>query len=210
MFSSIHQFLIFFPEGFQGFALPLSQRQDIINLIGEKAEYLAFVFCMVDRLTFDETVFNWTEPLPQNATFTLTSRPELGRFSMTLDKEQWLDFTELTLSDWMEQVEGAASKPNPIFLWKQGQAYSYRRYAYQKMSKILAAERVPRLSRVAPEMVKAVMATETMETQTLVQMRTPPMSQAASDALAALRAAGLAIPEDFSPQPFEECMRQGI
>ena len=38
-----------------------------------------------------------------------TSRPELGRFKIPLEsKEEWLDFLELTLADWLEQVEGAA------------------------------------------------------------------------------------------------------
>jgi len=33
------------------------------------------------------------------------------------------------------------------------------------------------------------------------------MSQAATDALAALRAAGENIPEDLSPRPLEECVQ---
>ena len=36
------------------------------------------------------------------------ARDELGRFLIPLqNEEEWLDFLELTLSDWLEQVEGA-------------------------------------------------------------------------------------------------------
>lgn len=114
-------------EGFQGFSLPLSQRKVVRALIGERAEKLAFVFCMVDRASFDSTVFAWHETVPNDTTFRLRARPELGRFEMELNKEEWLDFTELTLADWLEQVEGASAKPNQFFLWEEGEAYSYRR-----------------------------------------------------------------------------------
>lgn len=110
---------IYGTEGFQGFALPLSERSTIKDLIGVKAEKLAFVFCMVDRSTVDETVFDWNKEDMASNTFSYNfrSRPELGRFRITLTKEEWLDFLELSLADWLEQVEGAATTANPIFLW---------------------------------------------------------------------------------------------
>ena len=40
---------IYGTEGFQGFCLPLSYRSDIRALIGEEAELLCWIFCMVDR-----------------------------------------------------------------------------------------------------------------------------------------------------------------
>ena len=200
---------IYGTEGFQGFSLPLSERQAIRNLIGSKAEYLAFVFCMLDRSTLDETIFAWDENNrpPANHTFILKARPELGRFPLTLTKEEWLDFIELTLADWLEQVEGAAEKANPTYFWEVGQAYVYRRTAYKRMSELLAVERAPRLTKVAPAMWEAVMATESPESRHLVQMRTPPMSTAAAVAWSALRASGAEdIPESFAPQPMAaEC-----
>jgi hypothetical protein len=207
---------IYGTEGFQGFALPLSERSAIQNMIGTKAEKLCFVFCMVDRSTLDQTVFEWDKKKnekhqkytantnDESSTFTLRARPELGRFDMVLDKEEWLDFVELTLADWLEQVEGAATKPSELFLWKTGEAYSYRRLAYRKMSELLAVERSPRLQLVAPAMLEAVMATEAPETRQLVQPRTPPVSKAAADALDALRANGETIPQDLSPQPMTQ------
>jgi len=204
---------IYGTEGFQGFALPLTERSTIQALIGEQAEKLCFVFCMVDRSTLDHTVFQYlnhqytatastaknSDPINQN--FTLHARPELGRFPMQLTRQEWLDFIELTLADWMEQVEGAAQKPSDLFLWETGEAYAYRRNAYYAMSRLLAAERPDRLARVVPAMVEAVYATESPHTRHLLQPLTPPVSSAAAAAFAALRAAGEPIPEDLAPQP---------
>jgi hypothetical protein len=207
---------IYGTEGFQGFSLPLSQRDAVRSLIGSKAEKLAFIFCMLDRSTFDETVFAWSMEEQGNnnnnnssdsSRFQVRARPELGRFSMELNKEEWLDFAELTLADWLEQVEGAAAKPNNLYGWEMGQSYAYRRTAYQKMSRILAVERAPRLTDMAPRMYQQVMETEGVDTRNLVQMRTPPQSQAAIDALAALRAAGEPIPESLAPKSLEECIQ---
>ena len=201
---------IYGTEGFQGFALPLSERPVIQELIGEKAEYLAFLFCMVDRLTLDETVLAWqphsnnnaTHVKTTNKTYTLRSRPELGRFEMSLAHDEWLDFITLTLADWMEQVEGAALKVNPVFHWQIGHAYAYRRRAYQRMAMILQDERN---WTVASTMYEAVMATEDESTRQLVQPQTPPMSAAAETALQALHAVGqITLPDNWAPQMEEE------
>ena len=191
---------IYGTEGFQGFSLPLSERAAIRDIIGPQAEKLCFIFCMLDRSTLDQTVFEW-QPGQLKENYTLYARPELGRFPLELNQEEWLDFVELTLTDWLEQVEGAASKPSDIYFWNKGEAYCYRRDAYLKMSQILATERASRLKEVAPAMYEAVMGTESPETRHLVQPRTPPHSQAAERAFAALRAIGEDIPESFAPQP---------
>ena len=196
---------IYGTEGFQGFSLPLSERLAIKSLIGIKAEKLAFVFCMVDRYTVDEIVFEWkNKNLASNTSiYHLRSRPELGRFQIYLTKEEWLDFIELSLADWLEQVEGAATKANPLFLWKKGEAYAYRRLAYQKMNEILSVERNERLGSKPRETLGAVMSTEPQETRHLVQARNPPVSEAAALALDALRANGEPIPLNLSPQPIK-------
>jgi len=196
---------IYGTEGFQGFSLPLSERSAIQELIGNKAEKLAFVFCMVDRTTMDDTVFDWKEEdaASNNTTiiYNFRSRPELGRFKISLTKEEWLDFLELSLADWLEQVEGAATKANPFFVWKAGEAYAYRRLAYRKMNEILSVERRERLGSKPTETLEAIMSTEAPETRHLVQARTPPVSDAAALALDALRANGEHIPIDLTPQP---------
>jgi hypothetical protein len=199
---------IYGTEGFQGFALPLSERAAIQQLIGLQAEQLSFWFCMVDRTTLDQSVLDWVEPLDSSKIFLLRARPELGRFELVLNKEEWLDFVELTLADWLEQVEGAASAPSSLFLWKTGEAYAYRRDAYSKMSHVLSVERSERLSEIPKQMLQAVMATESPETRHLVQPRTPPMSDAAALALEALRSVGEDISEDLSPQPLDETPKE--
>lgn len=162
---------------------------------------------MVDRSTVDHTVFSWDgDSSERGVDYIFRARPELGRFDMHLSYEEWLDFIELTLADWMEQVQGAAEKSSGIFLWKKpGEAYAYRRDAYKRMSELLSTERASRLSEVVPAMHKAVMDTEGEETRHLVQPRTPPMSNAALSALAALRSAGEEIPLELGPVPREEC-----
>ena len=194
---------IYGTEGFQGFALPLSDRDAIIDLIGAQAEKLCWIFCMVDRSTVDKTVFNWNVEdvtSSEEAQYTFFARPELGRFAIHINKEEWIDFIELTLSDWLEQVEGAAETASERFYWKAGEAYAYRRTAYAKMAEILSHERPDRLSKVVKETVAHVYNTEQASTRHLVQLRTPPMSESAKEALAALRSAGEVIPVDFSPQ----------
>lgn len=162
---------------------------------------------MVDRSTVDETVFNWKMEDTQGNTsnesqvmYTFLARPELGRFAIHLNKLEWVDFIELTLADWLEQVQGASEKPSSFFLWGTGEAYAYRRFAYAKMAEILSNERRDRLANKAREMLADVYGTEHSSTRHLIQPRTPPMSEAAKQALDALRSAGESIPFDFSPQ----------
>ena len=68
---------IYGTEGFQGYKLPLSHREEIAGLIGPEAERLAWIFCMVDRATVDATVFaaaegDWpVSPLPRDLGDTL-------------------------------------------------------------------------------------------------------------------------------------------
>lgn len=173
------------------------------NLIGEKAERLCWIFCMVDRSTVDETVFHWNPKRNDDPeeSFTFRARPELGRFVIKLTKGEWLDFIELTLADWLEQVQGAAEKPSTLFCWNVGEAYAYRRIAYTKMLDILTFERRDRLKGIVTTMFEDIYNTEGNATRHLVQPRTPPMSEMAKSALEALRSAGEDIPINFAPHP---------
>lgn len=199
---------IYGTEGFQGFSIPMSDRDAIRNLIGDEAEKLCWIFCMVDRSTVDDTVFNWKredKTSHEEANYvTFLARPELGRFEIHVNKNEWIDFIELTLSDWLEQVQGAAETASEIFYWKAGEAYAYRRTAYAKMAEVLSHERQNRLSSVVKETVARVYDTEQGSTRHLVQFGTPPMSDSAKEALAALRSAGEDIPVDFAPQSMRD------
>ena len=172
---------IYGTEGFQGFKLPLSKREEIAQLIGPEAERLAWIFCMVDRASVDETVLR--PPPPPGTPLSFRARIELGAFEMPLvDEAEWLDFVTLTLADWLEQVEGAARKPNPAALWGEGEAWAYRRDAYAAMARLLGERGID----AAPVMYAEVFAREPEASRVLVQPLTPPMSAAARDAYEAL------------------------
>src|SRR5271168_1645011 len=47
---------------FQGFTLPTSRRPDVRNLIGDRAERLAYLNCAMDRPTFDHALEQADEP----------------------------------------------------------------------------------------------------------------------------------------------------
>jgi hypothetical protein len=183
-------------EGFQGYSISLSRRGEVRRAIGEQAEALAFTFCVVDRAAVDEQVgllhdalaASGRLPGPPPDGVRLRSRPELGNFDIVLTAPEFLAFLELSLADWLEQVEGASERANPLFHWGAGEAWAYRRTAYRAMADILAAADPGRLGG-AKAVYAEVFSAEGRETQTLVQARTPPMSGAARDARVAMRAA---------------------
>ena len=171
---------------FQGYKLPLNKRPQIRNLIGERAERLAWIFCMVDRKSVDDTLYLLADEHQQtNRSFEFKARPELGNFQIKLmDENEWLNFIELSLADYLEQVEGAAEKSSHLFQWQIGEAYSYRRQAYIDMRNIL----VKRLGKdVVGETYNAVYDRESTATRNLHQVLTPPMSEAAREAQEALQ-----------------------
>ena len=176
---------IYGTEGFQGYKLPVVKRPAIRNLIGFKSERLVWIFCMVDRLSVDNTVFSYKK---SDNKFQFHAREELGKFPIELEKQEWLDFIELTLADWLEQVEGAAEKVNILYGWQVGEAWSYRRDAYKQMSVILSNEKD---NKKYIEMYDQIYAQEPTETRTLIQRRTPPMSQAAREAREAIESISL-------------------
>lgn len=187
---------IYGTEGFQGYKLPLSYRAEIAALIGARAERLAWIFCVVDRHSVDETVLH---PLPAGMLPAFVARPELGAFTIPLKSQaEWVDFLTLTLADWLEQVEGAASKavPRPVgdgVLWRNGEAWAYRREAYAAMAKLLGEQYGVS---AAPEMYEAVFAREPAWSQGLVQPKTPPMGVAAQEAYDAMASAALDFGND--------------
>tara|TARA_B110000977_G_scaffold168569_1_gene217874 strand:+ start:9756 stop:10646 length:891 start_codon:yes stop_codon:yes gene_type:complete len=156
---------IYGSEGFQGFCLPYEKRDELRAMIGEKAEQLVYIFCVVDRLSVD----NDLDSEPGNHVF--KARPELGGFEITVDDDTWFDFVTLTLGDWLEQVEGAALMANEKFEWGVGDAWGYRRGAYEKIAEI-----VGETIRVAKECHLKTYARERQETKKVRQPITPPMS----------------------------------
>ena len=171
-------------EGFdpgKSFVVPYTSRPTIIDAIGAKAERLSFIFCVLERFSLDQVLSSFYSN-PKNSkksSHKLKSRLELGGFTITVSKEELLDFITLSLADWMEQVEGAAQQPNASFGWKSGEAYAYRRSAYESMATILLKERGLGISMNS---YRAVMGVEGEKTKKLEQRRTPPLEERAKDA----------------------------
>ncbi len=111
MFHSIYG-----TEKFQGFTLPLERRDEVRELIGDRAERLAYLNCAMDRASFDRAVELGAEP---------------HRFADRLTGEEILlaaaDFDDLVrvhLFDWLEQVP-------------RSKEWDYRRDSYRRMAERL-------------------------------------------------------------------------
>jgi hypothetical protein len=113
MFHSIYG-----TELFQKFALPPERRADIRTLIGERAERLAYVNCMMDRASFDRMLEQAGAP------YRITLRET--REEVQLTEDDFADLCRVHLYDWLEQVP-------------RSQRWDYRRAAYRKMAARLGA-----------------------------------------------------------------------
>ena len=112
MFHSIYG-----TERFQGFKLPLERRPEIVALIGERAEHLAYWNCAMDRASFDRAVEKGIEPY--RITDRLTHEP------IDLSSRDFDDLCRVHLYDWLEQA------PRSRYGW------DYRRAAYRRMAERL-------------------------------------------------------------------------
>lgn len=124
MFHSIYG-----TEKFQKFSLPLERRGEIRELIGERAERLAYTNCVMDRATFDAAVARWEEP------FLVTDR--LTGAPIELSSPDFTELCRIHLCDWLEQVP-------------RSQEWNYRRESYRRM-----ADRLGGVAREAYEQVFA-------------------------------------------------------
>jgi hypothetical protein len=108
MFHSIYG-----TQKFQGFKLPLEKRGDVRDLIGERAERLAYLNCAMFRPSFDECV-----PQPVGP-YRFTDR--IADKQVTLNREDFDDLARVHLFDWLEQVPRVKD-------------WNYRRIAYRGMA----------------------------------------------------------------------------
>jgi len=108
---------IYGTERFQRFQLPWEQRPEVRELIGERAEEMAWWNCIMDRPTFDAAVGKQTvEP------YTFLNR--LTSETIELTEAEFNDLCTLHLCDWLEQVGRSAD-------------WGYRREAYRGMAERL-------------------------------------------------------------------------
>jgi hypothetical protein len=86
---------IYGTELFRRWSLPLDRRPDVRALIGERAEWLSFVNCMMDRSSFEEL-------LESDGPYRIRNR-ETGE-TIELAHDDYDDLVRLRLCDWLEQV----------------------------------------------------------------------------------------------------------
>jgi uncharacterized protein DUF6817 len=108
---------IYGTEKFQGFKLPLDRRAELAELIGSRAERLAYLNCEMDRASLDELLGQDQEPLPLR----LRDRGQ----TIPLTRCELDDLCRVHLFDWLEQA------PRSRFGW------DYRRQAYRQMAERL-------------------------------------------------------------------------
>ncbi len=115
MFHSIYG-----TEKFSGFTLPLDRREEVSDLIGKRAERLAYLNCVMDRASFDRALEAATIP------YRITERPN-GK-EVELSEPDFDDLARVHLFDWLEQV------PRSRYGW------DYRRAAYRRIATRLGSE----------------------------------------------------------------------
>jgi len=103
---------------FQGFTLPVERRSEIQELIGDRAERLAYANCAMDRESFDALVQTTAVP----GTYAIRDRLTDG--TIELSDDEFRDLCTVHLCDWLEQVER----------WVN---FDYRRASYRALAERL-------------------------------------------------------------------------
>jgi hypothetical protein len=122
MFHSIYG-----TEKFQGFTLPLARRGEVRELIGERAERLAYLNCAMDRASFDRALDRVDDPYPIIDRIT-------GK-QVEVARQDFDDLCRVHLIDWLEQVP-------------RSREWDYRRAGYRKMAERLGGEAEERYQRL--------------------------------------------------------------
>lgn len=86
---------IYGTERFQKFCLPIERRAEVRELIGERAERLAYLNCAMDRAPFDAGAVNG------NSTH---YRDRLTGEEQELSQQDYDDLCTIHVCDWLEQV----------------------------------------------------------------------------------------------------------
>jgi hypothetical protein len=111
MFHSIYG-----TELFQRFGLPLERRPEVRELIGARAEKLAYLNCAMDRASFDRAL--------EQAEGPYAVRDRLTGREVVLSQEDFDDLGRVHLYDWLEQVP-------------RSKKWDYRRAGYRRLAERL-------------------------------------------------------------------------
>jgi hypothetical protein len=123
MFHSIYG-----TQSFRTFGLPLERRGEVRALIGERAEQLAYLNCVIDRASLDRAVAEGSAP------FRIVVR-DSGEV-VSLSAADLDDLCRVHLYDWLEQV------PRSSYGW------GYRREGYRNMAERLGGNALATYDRV--------------------------------------------------------------
>lgn len=107
---------IYGTERFQSFPISLEKRPEIIALIGERAERLAYWNCFMDRASLDRALELRQPP------YMICNR--VSGAEEPFAEEDFNDLCRVHLYDWLEQVP-------------RSQEWDYRRAAYRRMAERL-------------------------------------------------------------------------
>lgn len=107
---------IYGTQQFQGFTLPLERREELKAFIGERAEWIAFLNCFMDRATLDAQVTEDKEVYP--------IRHRVTGEMIDVSREDYDDLVRVHLCDMLEQVG-------------RSNAWNNRREAFRNMAERL-------------------------------------------------------------------------
>jgi len=127
---------IYGTEKFRRFSLPLERRGEVRQLIGERAERLAYLNSAMDRPSFDSLV--------ETASHRSGPRHMLDRFTgqeIGLGETEFEGLCQIHLCDWLEQLP-------------RGGEWGYRRAAYRHLAEHLGGIARAEYDRVFAEEVK--------------------------------------------------------
>ncbi|MHC4876064.1 MAG: DUF6817 domain-containing protein [Planctomycetota bacterium] len=117
MFHSIYG-----TERFQRFKLDLERRDDVRALIGDRAEWLAWLNCAMDREAYDACI----EALIEDDSAPLYLVDRFSGERLNLSCEDFDDLGKIHLVDWLEQVG-------------RSQDWTYRRAIYEYLARRLGS-----------------------------------------------------------------------
>ena len=128
---------IYGTQSFQDFKLSLERRGELRELIGERAERLAYLNCTMDRASFDQAL----DQSDERHRF----RDRITGEEVSLPRADFDDLCRVHLYDWLEQV------PRSLYGW------GYRRESFRRMAERLGPVAVQRYEGVfAQEFPSAV------------------------------------------------------
>ena len=118
---------IYGTEKFQKFALSTERRGEVIDLIGERAERLAWMNCFINRTHFDQEIHKDAGPYQ--------IRDRVSGELMDVTDQDFNALCTIHVCDWLEQVP-------------RSQQWDYRRAAYRRLAERLGGVAVESYDRV--------------------------------------------------------------